>query len=82
MEDKPPVAMAGQDRVVQPREDVTLNGIESKDDKKIVKYEWTQVSGDSSAVMTVGFPEIMHSFCKFCVCVLFRCLKSLILCFC
>lgn len=54
MEDKPPIAVAGQDRVVQPKEDVVLNGIESKDDKKIVKYEWEQVSGDKSAVMTVG----------------------------
>ncbi|KTF76726.1 hypothetical protein cypCar_00039016, partial [Cyprinus carpio] len=52
VEDKPPVAVAGQDRVVQPKEDVTLNGIESTDDKKIVKYEWVQVSGDPSAVIT------------------------------
>uniref|UniRef100_A0A672JVU3 Kunitz-type protease inhibitor 1-like n=1 Tax=Sinocyclocheilus grahami TaxID=75366 RepID=A0A672JVU3_SINGR len=57
VEDKPPVAVAGQDRVVQPKEDVTLNGIESKDDKKIVKYEWVQVSGDPSAVMTKGLFE-------------------------
>lgn len=54
VEDKPPIAVAGQDRVVQPKEDVVLNGIESKDDKKIVKYEWEQVSGDESAVMTKG----------------------------
>lgn len=53
MEDRPPVAVAGQDRVVQPQEDVTLNGIESKDDKEIVKYEWVQVSGDTSAVVKV-----------------------------
>lgn len=53
MEDKPPVAISGQDKVVQPQEDVMLNGIESKDDKEIVKYEWVQVSGDSSAVMKV-----------------------------
>ncbi|TRY92465.1 hypothetical protein DNTS_028172 [Danionella cerebrum] len=51
VEDKPPRAAAGQDRVVQPLEDVTLNGIESKDDKKIVKYEWEQVFGDPGAVM-------------------------------
>ncbi|XP_042599077.1 kunitz-type protease inhibitor 1a [Cyprinus carpio] len=57
VEDKPPVAVAGQDRVVQPKEDVTLNGIESKDDKKIVKYEWVQVSGDPSAVVTKGHFE-------------------------
>nr|AAI55205.1 Serine protease inhibitor, Kunitz type 1 b [Danio rerio] len=54
VEDRPPRARAGQDRVVQPNEDVTLNGIESSDDKKIVKYEWEQVVGDPSAVMTKG----------------------------
>ncbi|KAF4101843.1 kunitz-type protease inhibitor 1a [Onychostoma macrolepis] len=54
VEDKHPTAVAGQDRVVQPKEDVILNGIESKDDKKIVKYEWEMVSGDPSAVMTKG----------------------------
>ncbi|XP_016308780.1 kunitz-type protease inhibitor 1-like [Sinocyclocheilus anshuiensis] len=54
VEDKHPVAVTGQDRVVQPKEDVVLNGIESKDDKKIVKYEWEKVSGDPSAVMTEG----------------------------
>lgn len=57
VENKAPRAVAGQDRVVQPNEDVTLNGIESSDDKKIVKYEWVQVSGDSSAVMTKGHFE-------------------------
>ncbi len=59
MEDKRPIAVAGQDKVVQPKEDVTLNGIESKDDKKIVKYEWEQVSGDPSAVMTVGSGSLL-----------------------
>ncbi|RXN35021.1 kunitz-type protease inhibitor 1-like protein [Labeo rohita] len=54
VDDKPPVAVTGQDRVVQPNEDVTLNGIESRDDKKIMKYEWEKVSGDESAVMTKG----------------------------
>ncbi|XP_043088290.1 kunitz-type protease inhibitor 1a isoform X2 [Puntigrus tetrazona] len=54
VEDKPPVAVAGQDRVVQPQEEVVLNGIESKDDKKIVKYEWEKVSGDPSAVIREG----------------------------
>ncbi|KAK7141863.1 hypothetical protein R3I94_011527 [Phoxinus phoxinus] len=54
VEDKPPVAVSGQDRVVQPQEDVTLNGIESKDDKEIVSFEWVQVSGDPSAVMKKG----------------------------
>ncbi|KAJ8341431.1 hypothetical protein SKAU_G00337220 [Synaphobranchus kaupii] len=50
-EDKPPVANAGQDRVVQPQESLTLDGIESKDDKKIVSYEWRQTQGSSSAVL-------------------------------
>lgn len=52
--------MAGQDRVVQPKEDVTLNGIESTDDKKIVKYEWVQVSGDPSAVITVSSGSLLE----------------------
>ncbi|XP_051578821.1 kunitz-type protease inhibitor 1-like [Myxocyprinus asiaticus] len=56
-EDKPPVAVAGQDRVVQPHDDVTLNGIESTDDKKIVKYEWDLVSGDLPVVMSKTYFE-------------------------
>uniref|UniRef100_A0A671M9U1 Serine peptidase inhibitor, Kunitz type 1 a n=1 Tax=Sinocyclocheilus anshuiensis TaxID=1608454 RepID=A0A671M9U1_9TELE len=60
VEDKHPVAVTGQDRVVQPKEDVVLNGIESKDDKKIVKYEWEKVSGDPSAVMTVGSGSLLE----------------------
>ncbi|XP_016090407.1 kunitz-type protease inhibitor 1-like [Sinocyclocheilus grahami] len=60
VEDKHPVAVTGQDRVVQPKEDVVLNGIESKDDKKIVKYEWEKVSGDPSAVMTLADVEDKH----------------------
>lgn len=47
------MAITGQDRVVQPHEDVTLNGVESRDDKKIVKYDWTIVSGHPSVVMSV-----------------------------
>lgn len=50
-EDKPPKAIAGQDRVIQPNEVVTLNGIESRDDHKIVEYKWTMVSGNPSAVI-------------------------------
>ncbi|XP_072545852.1 kunitz-type protease inhibitor 1a isoform X1 [Salminus brasiliensis] len=57
-EDKPPKAMAGQDRVVQPNEVVTLNGIESKDDHKIMEYKWTMVSGNPSAVIEKSnFPD-------------------------
>ncbi|KAI1895442.1 hypothetical protein AGOR_G00106320 [Albula goreensis] len=50
-DDKPPVANAGQDRVVQPQDVVPLDGIESKDDKKIERYEWRLVQGNSSAVL-------------------------------
>ncbi|KAG9336545.1 hypothetical protein JZ751_002892 [Albula glossodonta] len=50
-DDKPPVANAGQDRVVQPQDVVALDGIESKDDKKIERYEWRLVQGNSSAVL-------------------------------
>ncbi|KAJ0062673.1 hypothetical protein NL108_004295, partial [Boleophthalmus pectinirostris] len=42
--DLPPVANGGLDLVVQPQDSVTLNGIESKDDKKIIKYEWSLLS--------------------------------------
>ncbi|KAM9571089.1 kunitz-type protease inhibitor 1-like isoform 2-T2 [Salvelinus alpinus] len=50
-EDHPPVANGGPDRVVQPHESLTLNGIESKDDHEIVTYQWHLVSGNSSAVI-------------------------------
>ncbi|XP_022528298.2 kunitz-type protease inhibitor 1a [Astyanax mexicanus] len=57
-EDKPPKAKAGQDRVIQPNEVVTLNGIESKDDHKIVDFKWTLVSGNPSAVIEKShFPD-------------------------
>lgn len=56
--DQPPKPSAGQDRVVQPRDVVVLNGIESKDDGKIVDYEWTQVYGSSTAVIEkTTFPD-------------------------
>ncbi|XP_015245436.1 PREDICTED: kunitz-type protease inhibitor 1 [Cyprinodon variegatus] len=42
--DSPPVADAGQDLVVQPKESVTLNGIESKDDNKITSYVWEMLT--------------------------------------
>ncbi|XP_056151884.1 kunitz-type protease inhibitor 1a isoform X2 [Lampris incognitus] len=50
-DDRPPVANAGQDRVVQPQESVTLNGIESKDDNEIVSYQWQLVLGNKFAVL-------------------------------
>ncbi|KAM4625065.1 kunitz-type protease inhibitor 1a isoform 1-T2 [Polymixia lowei] len=50
-DDRPPVANAGQDRVVQPQDSVTLNGIESKDDKSIVSYQWQMMLGNPFAVI-------------------------------
>ncbi|XP_048062935.1 kunitz-type protease inhibitor 1b [Megalobrama amblycephala] len=49
--DKPPIANAGRDVVVQPHEEVLLNGIESWDDKKIVNYHWTLIRGAESVQM-------------------------------
>ncbi|XP_026147391.1 kunitz-type protease inhibitor 1b [Carassius auratus] len=46
--DSPPIANAGRDVVVQPNGEVLLNGIESWDDKKIISYEWSLVSGNKS----------------------------------
>lgn len=47
------MAKAGQDRVVQPNDEVRLSGFESKDDDKIIQYEWVQVSGSPTAVLEV-----------------------------
>ncbi|XP_051951910.1 kunitz-type protease inhibitor 1b [Xyrauchen texanus] len=46
--DNPPVANAGPSVVVQPDKEVFLNGIESWDDKKILRYQWSLVRGDES----------------------------------
>lgn len=54
-EDKHPIANAGADIVTRAGERVTLNGIESWDDKKITKYEWTLLSGDPSVVLQVTY---------------------------
>lgn len=48
------MANGGLDRVVQPQDGVTLNGIESKDDKGIVSYQWQLMSGNPYAVIEVG----------------------------
>ncbi|KAL0969189.1 hypothetical protein UPYG_G00223660 [Umbra pygmaea] len=53
-DDHLPEANAGGDRVVQPQEKLTLNGIESKGDPKIVTYQWNLVSGDPSAVIEIS----------------------------
>ncbi|XP_067847350.1 kunitz-type protease inhibitor 1-like [Heptranchias perlo] len=46
--DKLPVANAGRDRIVQPNEKVTLSGLESRDDYKIVQFDWVLLLGDPS----------------------------------
>ncbi|XP_067099927.1 kunitz-type protease inhibitor 1a [Osmerus mordax] len=50
-DDLPPLADAGQDRVVQPQDTLILNGVKSKDDKELASFEWHQEAGDSAAVM-------------------------------
>lgn len=52
--DHPPVANGGLDRVVQPQESVTLNGIQSKDDKGIVSYQWQMLTGYPYAIIEVS----------------------------
>ncbi|KAK0132306.1 Kunitz-type protease inhibitor 1 [Merluccius polli] len=49
--DGPPVANGGSDRVVQPQDGLTLNGIESKDDHGIDSFRWHLVSGNTYAVI-------------------------------
>ncbi|XP_037097490.1 kunitz-type protease inhibitor 1a [Syngnathus acus] len=49
--DRPPMANGGQDRVVQPQDSVTLNGLESKDDKKIVSFVWKMLTEYPYAVI-------------------------------
>ncbi|KAM4633502.1 kunitz-type protease inhibitor 1-like [Polymixia lowei] len=52
-EKDPPIANAGRNIVVQPGDQVTLNGIESQalGDSQITDYHWSLVQGNSSAVM-------------------------------
>ena len=54
-EKESPIANAGLDIVVQPKEWVSLNGLESKakDGKVISKFEWSLQKGDSSVVIQV-----------------------------
>ncbi len=43
---KPPIAHAGKDTtIVLPVDSVILDGSASTDDKKIVSYQWTKISG-------------------------------------
>nr|AJP06037.1 Kunitz-type protease inhibitor [Oplegnathus fasciatus] len=49
--DRPPVANGGQDRVVQPQDSVTLNGVESKDDHEIVSFQWQMLTQYPHAII-------------------------------
>uniref|UniRef100_UPI0037E9B2CF kunitz-type protease inhibitor 1a n=1 Tax=Semicossyphus pulcher TaxID=241346 RepID=UPI0037E9B2CF len=49
--DRPPVANGGQDRVVQPQDTVTLNGMQSKDDKGINSFQWKMLTAYPYAVI-------------------------------
>ncbi|KAM4723716.1 kunitz-type protease inhibitor 1a isoform 2-T2 [Anableps anableps] len=49
--DNPPVANAGHDLVVQPKESVTLNGIQSRDDVKIESYNWQMLTNYPYAII-------------------------------
>lgn len=53
--DRPPVANGGQDLVVQPQDTVTLNGMQSKDDKEIVSFQWQMLTAYPYALI-----EVMH----------------------
>lgn len=57
--DKPPIANAGADIVTRAGEEVTLNGIESWDDRNITKYEWTLLSGNPSVVIKVTYSNTL-----------------------
>ncbi|XP_048856461.1 kunitz-type protease inhibitor 1-like [Brienomyrus brachyistius] len=50
-DDRPPVADAGEDMIVQPTTDVFLNGFQSRDDHKIVSYKWTLLSGNETVTL-------------------------------
>ncbi|MEQ2291481.1 hypothetical protein AMECASPLE_013755 [Ameca splendens] len=56
--DSPPVANAGQDLVVQPKESVTLNGVQSRDDVKIESFDWKMLTNYPYAIMEkTNFPD-------------------------
>lgn len=48
------MADGGPDQVIQPKDTVTLNGMESKDDNGVVSYHWVMVSGNPYAVTEVS----------------------------
>ncbi|XP_036006582.1 kunitz-type protease inhibitor 1a isoform X2 [Fundulus heteroclitus] len=56
--DSPPVADAGQDLVVQPKESVTLNGFQSIDDGKIEIFKWKMLTDYPYAkIEETAFPD-------------------------
>uniref|UniRef100_A0A3P8RLV0 Serine peptidase inhibitor, Kunitz type 1 a n=1 Tax=Amphiprion percula TaxID=161767 RepID=A0A3P8RLV0_AMPPE len=56
--DRPPVANGGLDRVVQPQDSVTLNGIQSKDDNGISSYQWQMLTPYPYAIIEeTNFPD-------------------------
>lgn len=58
-DDKFPTAKAGRDIVVQPNDTVTLNGIESWDDKVITSYKWSLVKGENTVEITVRASTVL-----------------------
>ncbi len=54
-QDYPPVANAGSPVLLHlPTQEVTLWGGDSRDDKGIVKYEWSKVEGKAVDIMVIG----------------------------
>lgn len=49
--DHPPVANGGLDRVVHPQDIVTLDGVQSKDDKGIASFQWQMLTVYPHAVI-------------------------------
>ncbi|XP_019740570.1 kunitz-type protease inhibitor 1-like isoform X2 [Hippocampus comes] len=58
-EPAPPIAIAGQDVVVQPGATVTLDGIQSLalGDAHVVRYDWTLQSGEAVVVLETELAE-------------------------
>ncbi|XP_029282172.1 LOW QUALITY PROTEIN: kunitz-type protease inhibitor 1-like [Cottoperca gobio] len=58
-EQAPPIAIAGRDVIVQPGDEVTLNGIQSLalGDAHIAEYHWTQQSGDGVEMQKTDLPD-------------------------
>lgn len=59
--DSPPIADAGPDQVIQPQESVTLNGVQSRDDKGIENYQWKMLTDYPYAVIEVRNGSLMQT---------------------